>query len=86
MNFEFNSEVMLNHSRSKAEELVERLRVFGVFARGTSDSGGVVGFADIVFHDSPPLAGWALGALLWIVGFWQCSVTPVTLAKIGAFE
>jgi len=76
---------MLNHSRSKAEELVERSRVFGVFAKGISDSGGVVGFADLVFHDSPPLTGWALGAALWIVRFWLCRVTPVTFAKIGAF-
>ena len=29
----------------------------GVFARGISDSGGVVGCADIVIHDSPPLTG-----------------------------
>jgi hypothetical protein len=76
---------MLNHSSSKTEELVERLRVLGVFARGISDSGGVVGFADIVFHDSPPLAGWALGAVLWIVRFWPWRVTPVTFAKVGAF-
>ena len=29
-----------------------------VFARGVSDSGGSVGCADIVIHDSPPLTGW----------------------------
>ena len=29
----------------------------GVFARGVSDSGGSVGYADIVIHDSPPLTG-----------------------------
>lgn len=30
----------------------------GVFARGVSDSGGCVGYADIVFYDSPPLTVW----------------------------
>ena len=28
------------------------------FARGVSDPGGFVGYADIVIHDSPPLKGW----------------------------
>lgn len=28
-----------------------------VFARGVSDPGGSVGYADIVIHDSPPLTG-----------------------------
>jgi hypothetical protein len=30
---------------------------FGVLARGVSDLGGLVGYADIVIHDSPPLTG-----------------------------
>ena len=73
----------MNLNSSKPQELVERSRVLGVFARGISDSGGVVGFADIVFHDSPPLTGWASGALLWIVVFRRLRVTWVTLVKIG---
>jgi hypothetical protein len=76
---------MASFSDSKAAELVQRSGVVGVFASGIPVPGGIVGCADIVFHDSPPLAGWALGALLRIVSFARCRVTSVTLAQSNVF-
>ena len=71
--------------RRKSAEFVRSLGVLGVFARGISVAGGIVGYADIVFHDSPPLAGWASGAPVSFVGFGQYRVTSVTLAQTYGF-
>jgi hypothetical protein len=82
---EISSKAIPNHSSSKAAGLVQRSGVVGVFASGIPVAGGIVGFADIVFHDSPPLAGWAWIALVWIHSFEPCKVTSVTVAQTGFF-
>ena len=41
----------------RTEEVSGFQKQSGVFARGVSDSGGSVGYADIVIRDSPPLTG-----------------------------
>lgn len=61
------------------------LRVRGVFASGTVVPGGSVGFADIVFLDSPPLAGWASSASVSFLAFGSGRVTSVTLTPMAIF-
>ena len=82
---EISSKAIPNHSSLKVAELVQRSGVVGVFASGIPVAGGIVGCADIVFHDSPPLAGWALRALVRIHSFEPCEVTSVTVAQTGVF-
>jgi hypothetical protein len=72
-------------SRREPAELMRSLGLLGVFARGVSVAGGIVGCADIVFYDSPPLTGWASGASVSFVGFGQYRVTSVTLAQTYGF-
>ncbi len=82
---EFSGEFVRCCGRKRATELARRLGVLGVFARSIPVAGGIVGCADIVFHDSPPLAGWASGAPVSFVGFGQYRVTWVTLAQTYDF-
>jgi hypothetical protein len=65
----------------KSAELVRHLGVAGVFARGIPVAGGIVGSADILFHDSPPLIGWASSAPVSFVSFGHYRVTSVTPAE-----
>jgi hypothetical protein len=76
---------MRKHINLNAATLAERSGVSGVFTSGIPVAGGIVGCADIVFHDSPPLAGWAWIALVWIHSFEPCKVTSVTVAQTGFF-
>ena len=76
---------MSNRRSSKAAELVHRSGVDGVFASDIPVAGGIVGCADLVFHDSPPLAGWASDARLWIHAFAPSGVTLVTVAQTSVF-
>ena len=80
-----NTEVARYCTARKPAELVGSLGVRGVFARGIPVAGGIVGSADIVFHDSPPLTGWASSAPVSFVGFGQYQVTSVTLAETDSF-
>ena len=82
---ESSDEAMSNRSSSKTAEFVQRSGVDGVFASGIPVTGGVVGCADLVFHDSPPLAGWASNARVCIQRFALSKVTSVTVAQTGVF-
>jgi len=77
----FGTEVARYCSARKPAELVRGLGVPGVFASGIPVAGGIVGYADIVFHDSPPLIGWVSSAPVSFVGFGQYRVTSVTPAE-----
>jgi hypothetical protein len=61
------------------------LRVRDVFASGMVVKRAFVGFADIVFLDSPPLAGWASGGIVSFLGFGFCRVTSVTWRQNAIF-
>jgi hypothetical protein len=61
------------------------LRVRGVFASGNVVLGGSVGSADIVFLDSPPLAGWASSASVSFLAFGSARVTSVTRTQMAIF-
>jgi hypothetical protein len=76
-----STEVARYYSARRPAELVDRLGVPGVFARGIPVAGGIVGSADIVFHDSPPLTGWASSEPVSFVGFGKYRVTSVTPAE-----
>lgn len=81
-----SAEVARYCSARKPAELVDSLGVPGVFARGIPVAGGIVGCADIVSYDSPPLAGWASSAPVSFVAFGQYRVTSVTLAETYGFR
>ncbi|MBV9155692.1 MAG: hypothetical protein JO097_05500 [Acidobacteriaceae bacterium] len=76
---------MRTHINSNAATLVESSGVSGVFTSGIPVAGGSVGCADIVFHDSPPLTGWASNAAVSFLSFAPCRVTLVTFAQMNVF-
>lgn len=76
---------MAMESKSKAAGLVRKSGVFSVFASGIVVAGGIVGSADVVFHDSPPLAGWASSAVVSFLRFAPYRVTSVTAAQSRHF-
>jgi hypothetical protein len=57
----------------------------GVLARAVLVAGGFVGCADLVFHDSPPLAGWPSSAVVSFLRFGRCRVTSVTRCQNQSF-
>jgi ABC-type uncharacterized transport system permease subunit len=76
---------MASNSKFNTAGLLERSGVSGVFASGTPVAGGIVGCADIVFYDSPPLTGWASSAIVSFLCFAPYGVTSVTLAQNAGF-
>jgi hypothetical protein len=76
-----STEVARYCNAQRPAEFVRSLGVLGVFARGIPVPGGIVGCADIVFYDSPPLTGWASSEPVSFVGFGKYRVTSVTPAE-----
>jgi hypothetical protein len=80
-----STEVARYYSARKPAEFVRSLGVSGVFARGIPVPGGIVGCADIVFHDSPPLAGWASSVSVSFVDLGRYKVTSVTPTETARY-
>ena len=77
-NSKFSGIELPQFEESKTRGLRGRSRVDGVFASGNPVASGIVGFANIVFLDSPPLAGRASRAAVSFVEIGSFRVTSVT--------
>ena len=77
-NFKLSRNELPQLEESQTPELRGRSGDSVVFASGNPVASGIVGFANIVFLDSPPLAGRASRAAVSFVeigSFWVTSVT-----------
>jgi hypothetical protein len=80
-NLKFSCNKLPELAKPQISELRGRSQDFVVFASGKPVASGIVGFANIVFFDSPPLTGWAFRAALSFVEIGSFGVTSVTQFK-----